>query len=719
MIVSKESVPPYAERLCAALTVRDPEAIAVYGLGVVARNVLDVLRNFNVVGLMDKDPAHRGNTVYGMTVLDDDQVVSRRVTAIVIAASDVYWRTIAERIAPFCERNEIRIVFLNGKTFGENQLEQPARPPVTVERSELERMIAEHDVVSFDLFETLVTRLVSRPDDLLDLALAGMETDNKQGLLSARKEAETDIRNKYGFYAFSLGKVYSRMQRGYGVSDSTASALYRAELTVEESLSAPRPVMLDLLCRCRAQGKCVCITTDTHLPRESLVAILKRCGLDEVPLLLISWEEGCAKATGELFDVLRSRYPVASILHIGDDERSDVRQARRLGLGAFRVPSPMEVLLSSRLRSLLVAARTPDDGVLLGMVARQLFADPFRLCDHDGRIDISELRNFGYLFLGPVLLVWFAWLVGQLRERSAQKLLFFARDGYLLHRLYNWLKAESGWDDLPEGVYFATSRRMASVASLMTREEVLGVLDDDFSGSSEQLLRLRFGLDGNDACGHDRLVNSDPAALRLVERHMPEILANAREERAAYLKYIQGLGVSSGQCVVVADLGIKGTIQNALQRMLGQTLQGCYITGFFGESNTYGMCQNTCALFPEGGTAVQSETYRYHILWESVLVAPEGMYLRFAENGNVSNAQERMNQSLFDRKTEIHHGIRSLISDWLTTGIGLEGCTLSPSLADTLYGEAMGDGVTLSDSVKDVFYVDECYRAETEKRIWD
>ena len=60
--------------------------------------------------------------------------------------------------------------------------------------------------------------------------------------------------------------------------------------------------------------------------------------------------------------------------------------------------------------------------------------------------------------------------------------------------------------------------------------------------------------------------------------------------------------------------------------------------------------------------------------------------------------------------------------NWLQAmevGIDPAHATLSPALVDAIFGSAMGDAVAIAAHVKDSFYVDEAFRAESERRIWD
>lgn len=689
-------------------------AIAVYGIGVAAKNLLVECQDQPIVGLMDKDPANLGRHFYGKPVISDSEALAAGVDVIVVAASDIYWQTIARRITPFCEEHGIRILFPDGSS-PEQPPPSSLKPP---ERDVLETLIADHDIVSFDLFDTLALRSAARPDDILEAAIASIE--NNGTLLGLRKEAEVRCTQQFGRYAYALARIYEVMQNELAVPSEIAVAMQKAEIEAEIGLTVARPEIVEILNRCRQSGKTVAIVSDTHLPRPAIEAILARCGISDISHVLISCEAGCAKASGLLFALLKSAFPNQPILHIGDNAHSDERQAREQGLAVFRTPAPGELFGASRLAPLLSEVRTTEDGLLLGQVMRRLFADPFESLSADGRARITSLNQFAYCFFGPLILAWLGWLIRRLQVQPADHLLFFAREGYLLAPLYNALRSSlSLTNKLPAGTYFATSRRMACVAALRTPDDVLALLADDYAGTSEGLLRLRFGLANSDAATDDHITNADERATRLVQKMMPAILANAADERSDYLAYIRRLGIMRDSRIAVADLGIKGTIQHALQRMLGQQLTGYYMTGRFGAANPFGMTHNTEVLLPALSEGKTCHVHRLHILCESVLVAPEGMHIRALANGKMAYAPRQMNQIHFCHKAELHAGIRDFIDDWQQTGLRLPDARFSLPLIDGLFAQTANDALWLSDELKTSFYVDERFRAETEKKIWD
>ncbi|MCB1960196.1 MAG: hypothetical protein KDE68_06690 [Rhodocyclaceae bacterium] len=696
-----------------------PEAIALYGIGMRARDLLGTLGRYRIAGLLDKDPANHGKTFFSHTVINPDQAVALGVRAIVIAATDVYWHTIARRIAPWCDAHDIAIVFPNGQRPDAAASAVTPLAPCCDARA-LAAAIAGHVVISFDLFETLVTRQALRPDDILALAAEAASLRcgvDAATLLDARKRAEAQCTAEYGHHAYPLALIYERLVAQRSLSAAATAALHASELHTERALCLPRPKMQSVLADCLQRGKSVWITTDTLLPRETIADILRRSGIEAPPNLLISSEQGLSKHDGGLFDILRARHPSTAIVHIGDNAITDIDQARRHGIAACRIPAPAEALRASQLAAWEDHAHSAADGQLLGLLAQQLFRDPFAR-PADGRVPIDRLHTFGYVFFGPLLLSFLGWLIGRLQKRPVEHLLFFAREGHLLRHLYDKLRSHLEDPALPAGTYFATSRRMSTVAALHTADDAFALLADAFTGSPAQLLRLRYGIDAVGEADDESIDNTQPRARDQVAAHLEAILANAADERAGYFAYLDRLGIDPQASIAVADLGLKGTIQHALQRMLGRPLDGYYITGWFGDHNPFGL-RSAAALYPQAPERTQDAIYRYHILCESVLVAPHGMAVRADAHGRPEHAPGRSNQTMFDRKREIHAGVETFFDDFLASGTPFDDAPFSPALVDAIFASAMSPQVDIADGIKASFFVDEAYRAETERRIWD
>ncbi|MBJ6727750.1 HAD family hydrolase [Geomesophilobacter sediminis] len=696
---------------------------AVYGIGAVAKSVIDALPHLRIAGLMDKAPENTGKIIYGKRVLDYHEVIGA-VDAVIIASSDVYWETIFKRIAFLKSEHGKEIFFTNGEiaALQQGDASVSGNPYWNVTAAQLEAAIDAHEVISFDVFDTLVLRGVSRPEDLLQVVEAeakGLAMGPEQ-FLNARKQAEERCLRESG-ENFTIDDIYGQLAQAAGLPEAEAKHLRELEVAAEIDHAVPRQELLRLYRHCLAGKKSVYLISDIHLPLPVMEQILSRCGIEGYAGLLVSCEAGASKKSGALWERYARVVAGKTALHIGDSDRADVANPLPHGIDTFKVMGPYEMLLASSIRDAAVHSTTLPDSKAVGLLLARLFDNPFALSGKKGVPEISSLFDFGYVFFGPLLYNYFSWLTAELEAGRFDRVLFLAREGYLLEKLYAGIVRRLDRDDLPEGIYFKTSRRMASVAALKTAADVHETLKDSFSGTTKQLLNNRFGVPCRDEADSDEImVNTDPRLKTVVDDHLEEILENAARERAGYLRYIREIGLKPGSRLALSDIGIKGSIQYYLGRFFDADFFGFYVTGFVGAWNPYGMADRTKALFPESppGHGRPSNVMKYHILFESALAAPEGMYIKANPDGTFVNGPCFNNQRLFAQKAQLHAGIEAFILEMLELN-GKAMPPVSPALVDEIFGLSMDGRMTIAPEVKETFFVDELFGVVNEKKIWD
>lgn len=695
--------------------------LAIYGIGAVAETLLGLLADYRVVGLMDRDPQNVGKQIYGKRVLAPEEVLSD-VDTIIIGSSDVYWRTIFQRIAHLKTAHGKEILFTNGDLGGLDFTVEMIRDNPYWERtaSSFRRLIDDHEVISFDIFDTLICRKLARTDDLFAVVdrQAAKLLPPGCSFLQLRREAESRCRQRDPWC--DIHQIYRDMTEWGGLPPDVTEALKQMELATEYRFAEPRCEVIDLYDYALRQGKPVYLLSDFHLPGELLTPLLEKVGVHGYRQLLVSCAAKGAKLDGRLWRRYRQLIDNRRALHIGDNEQADIRQAEAVGVTAGKLMGLEELLLNSSVQELSAAAQGLTDHHLLGQIQHRWFRNPFALGATRGVPAVETLEDFGYLFIGPLLYNFFNWLLPQLAAGGFDRVLFLAREGYLLERLYRRLGKQLGLAGMPDSIYFKTSRRMATVAALESGADIAASLQDSFSGTAKQLLQRRFGLDCPEEDDSERLVNSDPRLLQLTERHAAEILANAADERRCYRDYITGLGLREGMHLALVDIGLKGSIQHALRRIFPADYQGFYVTGLAGAANPYALGDRFRALYPVVAAAGKepNQVYRYHILFESALVSPEGMYIRACPEGRFVNGPQFSNQRLFEQKQALHRGAENFVCELFAT-VGEVGRLASTALVEQLFGLPMGECCRIAECVKSLFYVDELYGVVAEKRIWD
>lgn len=700
------------------------KSFAIYGIGAVARKLLDNLRDIKIVGLMDKDPNNIGKNIYGFNILSYTEVIET-VDVIIIAANEVYWDTIFQRISFLKYKHSIEIYFLSGEKAeqkADNNEEIYRNPYWENNIDTLKALIDEHQIISFDIFDTLIARKIARPEDLFSVV---EQRANKKGILyidfiGARKEAEEVCKNSNGEY-FNIHDIYIQLKKMLNLPDGIVDRLKQLEIETELEYITPREDILECFFYSLKRKKTVYLITDIHLPVQVITVLLEKCRISGYRDLLISCDIKKSKSNSTMWQYFSSIINEKTSLHIGDNEMADIVNPRLYGITTFKVMSGYDLLLSSTIRDITINVHSVYDSKMLGLLINRLFNRPFVLGKSKGRPTIGYLFDFGYVFFGPLVLNYFIWLINETRKDHVDKILFLAREGYFLERIYNKMIGMLNIKNAPEGIYFKTSRRMASVSSLKTKEDIFKTLEDSFSGTLKELLLNRFGIDCEGPQCEEIVVNFDDKVKKTIEKYEKEILENSECERDAYLKYIDRLGLNDCKVIGLADTGVKGSIQYYMDKIIRTNLKGYYFTAFTGNSNPYGLGNDIKALYPENplNAGNSSNMLKHHILFESTFIASEGMYIKIDSDGKFVNAPELNNQKLFHKKALIHEGIEAFIIDMIKLSDNLLESTLNERLVDQLYGLAMGSNINIEKHIKDVFFVDEMFGTVCEKKIWD
>ncbi len=197
--------------------------------------------------------------------------------------------------------------------------------------SEITALLEKYDVVSFDIFDTLILRPFLSPKDIF--AVAG-EACGIAEFKNKRATAEQTARN----HSVSSGKnsevtlddIYSEL------SDiEKKDELRAAEISAEFEFCRPNPYMQHIYRTAAGLGRNIVITTDMYLPADIIRKLLTACGYDDFSELLVSCEAGKSKGDGGLFKLLKNKYPDSSIIHFGDNSYSDILSARNNNIQPF------------------------------------------------------------------------------------------------------------------------------------------------------------------------------------------------------------------------------------------------------------------------------------------------------------------------------------------------------------------------------------------------
>lgn len=192
----------------------------------------------------------------------------------------------------------------------------------TMNTDEVLSFLMQYDVISFDIFDTLLFRKVTRPTDVFSLVEKSM---NLPGFAQARIQAEHAARQKmqhlFSTTEVQLQGIYTEMMPLYG---ARCAELQREEIQTEFECCYANPVMVALVRELHDMGKTIIAVSDMYLPQKVIVQLLENCGFTQFEQVYVSCEYRVGKADGRLFQIVCKQHPNKSIVHIGDNFRSDV-----------------------------------------------------------------------------------------------------------------------------------------------------------------------------------------------------------------------------------------------------------------------------------------------------------------------------------------------------------------------------------------------------------
>lgn len=681
------------------------EDVILYGTGQYTELLLQASLPFRVIGLMDQ--MKTGTVCYGQPVLNEDAVRHSGCRYMILVANLSSVPAICRRIEAFVSMCGIIVYSMNGC----KSLEEPKNISIPSDRiksiDELLFKVKYYDVVSFDLFDTLIARKCLMPEQIFSIverrareAGIALPVD----FVSRRQAAEKSLYHG-GCPWYRLDDIYRWLETDCRLSPDTVGRLRQLELDTELDMVIPRADIVDVYHKLLRNGKRVIITSDMYLTSEQLQPFLEKCGLADVELY-VSCEQKSSKHMGTMFQSLQKRFSGKKIFHIGDNPHCDVANAQKQGIDGHLIPSANAWMETLRLpKELNPCMRT--------LFAQRCFSSAFPLDQSGGHIKISTPEDMGYLFYGPMAIGYMAWLVKELTAHQIDRILFISRDGYLFHQLYQ--KILPLYDRLPKADYFLTSRRCAAAASLKTEADVRFLFDDVCYSRDMPLEDLLEQIYGQAVATDDPFakrtvgeLGSEAAWEHLRCRYLPQILERAKWERARYLRYIDSLDLAGERIGMMNFVG-RGVTQKCLHSILKRDLIGFYFALEY-DSNQILNGSAAISWYPE---LLSTHTGRRKLaeqllLGETVFSAPVGSVLDFSDGGEP--IYEKTTKERAALVCRCHTGIHEYLDDVLALRGGLQGLEDTVDTVDEMFGLLVDRRFRLSSETRSGFQFEDRFQ---------
>jgi len=695
--------------------------IVLYGHGETTKEIIYNNKDFNIAGIYAEKKGQKKN-LYDAKLLSFKEIKLLKPIIIIAAKKDLTGdiqenSKIIFKELEFLKKFGISIFFLNGTT-DLPQINLSQFKKYHIKYKKLDKLIKKNDVISFDLFDTLIYRSCSKSRDvyqILDFYIKNY-LKLKIDLYSLRTEAESFLHKLYPNF-YSIDQIYQEIKKRTNLPANIINKIKKEEKRIEYCLATPNKQMISYFKLAKNLNKKVIITTDFYMDKKFLITILNKCKLYGYKNIFVSSELKKSKSNREIYLYIKNKFGKnKNFLHIGDNKTSDVIKARKSGFTACYINNSTNLIFSTNLSKLYSVTNNIFDKITLGLVQNKIHTI-YNNSHNFGKnkIMLNDPTFFGYIFFGPLIFCYMLWLIQQSKKKSINKIFFCSREGYCLIQIYNFLKKKISF---PRSIYFKTSRRLAAVSSLTTKQNIYKSFKfHRFFGNFSDLLKKRFNVK---VFAHDpnknKIVNTSenlkPIKF-LLNPYVKAIINNAKNERKNYLKYLKNIINFKKDKITIADAGFHGTVQNSLAKITKKEFFGLYFSfnptnkNRFLKRKKYGFYN-----FPN------SNYYKNCHIFESVMTASHGTFLYCKKNGRFVNSKQKFsNQRKFYIKKMMHKGILSFCKDFVSAFPNFAQLSVKNSLSDAIYGEHRNKIFKYSKKIKNSFYFDNEYVRKEENLI--
>ena len=288
--------------------------------------------------------------------------------------------------------------------------------------------LLDYDVISFDIFDTLILRKVDQPKSVF---LFAEKTLNYVGYATVRAQVEADLRRtarqaNHGS-EITWDAIHQEVERLTGIPQETSSA---AEMDAELMLCYANPYMRQVVRMLQAQGKTMIAVSDMYMNHTQICRLLAHCGYCDFAKVFVSCDYAVSKWDGSLYRIVRDALGQDQrMIHIGDNYEADILNAKKNGINSLYYKAVHDIGRNFRPSGLSPIVGT----VYNGLVNAHL---------HCGLHTYSPVYEFGYLYGGLYVLGYCSWLKEKARQDGIEALLFLARDGDIYRKVFQLLDDE-------------------------------------------------------------------------------------------------------------------------------------------------------------------------------------------------------------------------------------------------------------------------------------
>lgn len=207
--------------------------------------------------------------------------------------------------------------------------------------------LSNFNVVSFDIFDTVLRRQFHEPDYakyLLGKELAErgfFETPDE--FVAMRNRVEFTCRQAKQFQDdVCITEVYSQLAKDLAIKEDEALLWLDKEFHYDLSMALPKDEMVEIVKQLSARGKEIWFVTDIYYTKQQIETMLRKIGIAVPYRLFVSSDLGKRKDAGTMWAFIKEivQQEQKSHIHVGDNVRSDAQICGDFGLQNVHILHP-------------------------------------------------------------------------------------------------------------------------------------------------------------------------------------------------------------------------------------------------------------------------------------------------------------------------------------------------------------------------------------------
>ncbi|MBN3063663.1 HAD-IA family hydrolase [Pectobacterium aquaticum] len=474
----------------------------------------------------------------------------------------------------------------------------------------IKKDIEKAKIVSFDVFDTLLLRPYLEPTDLF---LHIEKSEEAPFFCNARIEAEREARRK-------------RPQREdiffddiYEEIDTVFKPLKQVELDFEMKVLQQNSEMKQVWDYAKSKNKKIVIASDMYLSTEFIAESLKKNGFSDYDKIYVSGELGKTKSRGSMYEHIINELEAqpCDIVHIGDNKHSDYTKSKSHGINGVLYKQVAKQYLKNSVRVEYFKKTTGSDlgkSILIAILAIRWQKNQLGILKSD------YWSGLGYEYAGPVAYGYSRWIASEVEKANINNLLFVARDGYTLQKIY------STFNTTTETNYIYAPRILNLTCRLDYAKENIkqsGAIIDYFNRLNPEIMNA----------AEKTIFKTWQDYHNFIQNNKSIFEESASKEHQAYKNYLLKTTHTQDSRIGVVDT-ITGEFSS--QKLIQNTLEKETLGFYWSVINIKGQRQYNHKMFRPNNTSEYNWSQIYTKNWdfmEFLLTSPEFPIKRMALDG--------------------------------------------------------------------------------------